>query len=69
MQAVGTGIETGTPGASEEQPSLKLDRVMAGEIYLDGVALSTLPEGDLTRLRREKVRFVFQLFELIRLAA
>lgn len=42
---------------------------MAGEIYLDGVALSTLPEGDLTRLRREKVRFVFQLFELIRLAA
>ncbi len=42
-----------------------LDRPSRGEVYVDGVGLSTLSEAELTRLRREKVGFVFQLFELI----
>ena len=42
-----------------------LDRPTPGDVYLNGVALSSLPEGELTRVRREKVGFVFQLFELI----
>lgn len=36
-----------------------------GEIFLDGAATSHLSDNDLTKLRREKLGFIFQSFELI----
>lgn len=42
-----------------------LDRPSAGEIRLDGVALSDLPEDERTRLRRERIGMVFQTFNLL----
>jgi putative ABC transport system ATP-binding protein len=42
-----------------------LDRVTAGEVTIDGVALGGLSERALTRLRRDRVGFVFQAFNLI----
>ena len=42
-----------------------LDRPSEGEVLLDGVALSALSEDRLALLRREKVGFVFQSFQLL----
>jgi putative ABC transport system ATP-binding protein len=42
-----------------------LDTLEDGEVYIDETALSTLKDRDLTLLRREKVGFVFQTFNLI----
>ncbi|MEV4642979.1 ABC transporter ATP-binding protein [Actinoplanes sp. NPDC049548] len=42
-----------------------LDRVTSGDVAIDGVALRGLSEKALTRLRRERVGFVFQAFNLI----
>ncbi|MFI5888665.1 ABC transporter ATP-binding protein [Actinoplanes sp. NPDC051513] len=42
-----------------------LDRPTSGEVVLDGVRLSELDETGLTVLRRERVGFVFQAFNLI----
>jgi putative ABC transport system ATP-binding protein len=42
-----------------------LDRPTSGEIYLDGTALSTLKRDALSRLRLEKIGFVFQAYNLI----
>ncbi len=42
-----------------------LDTLEGGEAFIDGVALSTLKDRELTLLRREKVGFVFQTFNLI----
>jgi putative ABC transport system ATP-binding protein len=42
-----------------------LDRPTSGEVALDGVALTRLDETGLTVLRRERVGFVFQSFNLI----
>ncbi len=42
-----------------------LDRPTSGEIYLDGVALSTLKRDALSKLRLEKIGFVFQAYNLI----
>jgi putative ABC transport system ATP-binding protein len=42
-----------------------LDRPSDGEVVLDGVALSPLSEDRLALLRREKVGFVFQSFQLL----
>ena len=42
-----------------------LDTLEGGEAYIDGTALSTLKDRDLTLLRRKKVGFVFQTFNLI----
>jgi predicted ABC-type transport system involved in lysophospholipase L1 biosynthesis ATPase subunit len=42
-----------------------LDRPTAGEALVDGVALSGLDDDELTLLRREKVGFVFQFFNLL----
>ena len=41
-----------------------LDRPSEGTIELDGVALGGLDEDGLARLRRDKVGFVFQSFQL-----
>jgi putative ABC transport system ATP-binding protein len=42
-----------------------LDRPTSGEIYLDDVALSTLKRDALSKLRLEKIGFVFQAYNLI----
>ncbi|HUA48767.1 MAG TPA: ABC transporter ATP-binding protein [Solirubrobacteraceae bacterium] len=42
-----------------------LDRPTSGEALVDGVALSGLDDDDLTLLRREKVGFIFQFFNLL----
>ncbi len=42
-----------------------LDRPSAGEIHIDGENLSRLSDDDLTRVRRDKIGFVFQFFNLL----
>lgn len=42
-----------------------MDFPSGGEVLLDGVATARLNDGELTRLRREKVGFIFQSFQLI----
>ncbi|HYI60217.1 MAG TPA: ABC transporter ATP-binding protein [Acidimicrobiales bacterium] len=42
-----------------------LDTVTSGSIEIAGVDLSTLPDRELTRLRRDRVGFVFQSFNLV----
>jgi putative ABC transport system ATP-binding protein len=42
-----------------------MDFPTSGEVMLDGVVTSSLGEAALTRLRREKVGFVFQSFQLL----
>ena len=42
-----------------------LDQPSTGEIHLDGRPLSALTDDDLTRLRRDKIGFVFQFFNLL----
>jgi len=42
-----------------------LDRPTSGSVTLDGQALDRLGEGALTKLRRERVGFVFQAFNLL----
>jgi putative ABC transport system ATP-binding protein len=42
-----------------------LDRPTAGSVVLDGVDLGTLDDADLTRLRRDKLGFIFQFFNLL----
>jgi putative ABC transport system ATP-binding protein len=42
-----------------------LDRPTAGSVHLGGVELSALPDRELTQLRREKIGFIFQTFNLL----
>jgi putative ABC transport system ATP-binding protein len=42
-----------------------LDRPTSGEICVDGENLSDLSDDDLTRVRRDKIGFVFQFFNLL----
>lgn len=42
-----------------------LDRPTSGEVWLGGTELSGLSENRLTRLRRERVGFVFQAYNLL----
>ena len=42
-----------------------LDRPSAGEIELDGEKLSQLNDDALTRVRRDKIGFIFQFFNLL----
>jgi putative ABC transport system ATP-binding protein len=42
-----------------------LDRPTSGTVVLDGVDITALDDGDLTRLRRDKLGFIFQFFNLI----
>jgi len=42
-----------------------LDRPSAGEIVIDGAALSGLSDDALTRVRRDKIGFIFQFFNLL----
>ena len=42
-----------------------LDAVTAGKVFIEGVELGSLSERQLTRLRRDRVGFVFQAFNLV----
>ncbi len=42
-----------------------LDRPSEGEIEIDGSALASLNDDDLTRVRRDKIGFIFQFFNLL----
>jgi putative ABC transport system ATP-binding protein len=42
-----------------------LDEPTSGEVILDGVNLSSLNDNSRTRLRRQKIGFIFQFFNLI----
>jgi putative ABC transport system ATP-binding protein len=42
-----------------------LDRPTSGSVELDGVEITGLDDADLTRLRRDKLGFIFQFFNLI----
>jgi putative ABC transport system ATP-binding protein len=42
-----------------------LDRPTAGEVWLDGERIDRLSETELARLRRRKIGFVFQFFNLV----
>jgi putative ABC transport system ATP-binding protein len=42
-----------------------LDRPTGGSVILDGTELESLDDADLTKLRRDKLGFVFQFFNLL----
>jgi ABC-type lipoprotein export system ATPase subunit len=42
-----------------------MDFPTAGQVFVDGVSTASLKDAELTRLRREKVGFVFQSFQLL----
>src|SRR5215207_2706913 len=42
-----------------------LDSLTAGQVFIDGVELGSLSDKQLTVLRRERIGFVFQSFNLI----
>jgi ABC-type lipoprotein export system ATPase subunit len=42
-----------------------LDRPTTGEVFIDGTRIDTMPERELTELRRHKLGFVFQSFGLL----
>ncbi len=42
-----------------------LDTPTSGEAIVDGIALGRLKDNDLTALRRERIGFVFQAFNLV----
>jgi len=42
-----------------------LDQPSAGEIQIEGRSLAKLPDDELTRIRRDKIGFIFQFFNLL----
>jgi putative ABC transport system ATP-binding protein len=42
-----------------------LDKPTSGTVVLDGEEITALDDGDLTRLRRDKLGFIFQFFNLL----
>jgi putative ABC transport system ATP-binding protein len=42
-----------------------LDKPTAGSVVLDGQEITSLDDGELTKLRRDKLGFVFQFFNLL----
>jgi putative ABC transport system ATP-binding protein len=42
-----------------------LDKPTAGSVELDGVEITALDDGELTKLRRDKLGFVFQVYNLL----
>ncbi len=42
-----------------------LDRADAGSVVIDGVAMEALEDDELTRLRRDRIGFVFQAFHVL----
>jgi len=42
-----------------------LDRASSGDVRVDGAALARLSDDELTRVRRDKIGFIFQFFNLL----
>jgi putative ABC transport system ATP-binding protein len=42
-----------------------MDFPLTGEVKIDGISTAGLPDAALTRIRREKVGFIFQSFQLL----
>jgi len=42
-----------------------IDKPASGRIFIDGRDITTLGEGELTKLRRHKIGFIFQFYNLI----
>ena len=42
-----------------------LDRPTAGKVWIDGTEITRLDDGEMTRLRRDKLGFIFQFFNLV----
>jgi putative ABC transport system ATP-binding protein len=42
-----------------------IDKPTSGSVFLDGVDVTKLPESDLFKIRRKKIGFVFQTFNLL----
>ena len=42
-----------------------LDRPTSGKVWIDGTDITSLDDGDLTQLRRDKLGFIFQFFNLV----
>jgi putative ABC transport system ATP-binding protein len=42
-----------------------LDRATAGDVLIDGESLAGLPDDRLTQVRRDKIGFIFQFFNLL----
>ena len=42
-----------------------LDRPTAGRVLIDGIDITQLDDADLTKLRRDKLGFIFQFFNLL----
>jgi putative ABC transport system ATP-binding protein len=42
-----------------------LDRASSGDVRVDDASLARLPDDDLTRVRRDKIGFIFQFFNLL----
>ncbi len=57
------------PSGSSKSTPLNLiggvDQPSAGEIRIDGRAIGLLSDDDLTRLRRDRIGFIFQFFNLL----
>ncbi len=75
LQAIDLRIERGEmvaimgPSGSGKSTLLNLigglDRPSAGEIRIEGRAFNGLPDDELTRVRRDKIGFIFQFFNLL----
>ena len=75
LAGVSTGFERGRftaimgPSGSGKSTLMHilagLDKPTAGSVVLDGEEITSLDDGDLTRLRRDKLGFVFQFFNLL----
>ncbi|MDQ3640274.1 MAG: ATP-binding cassette domain-containing protein, partial [Actinomycetota bacterium] len=42
-----------------------LDSIMSGQVFLGDVELSSLNDKELTRLRRDRIGFIFQAYNLV----
>ena len=42
-----------------------LDSLTSGQVFVDGIDLGTLSERELTKVRRDRIGFVFQAFNLV----
>src|ERR1051326_6268234 len=42
-----------------------LDRASSGNVCVDGASMAQLSDDDLTRVRRDKIGFIFQFFNLL----
>jgi len=75
LRGVSLGIEAGRmtaimgPSGSGKSTLMHimagLDRPTSGTVFIDGVEITSLADRALTRLRREKVGFIFQFFNLL----